>query len=427
MDIFMEQIGYLSIGLIISYLIGAIPFGLFFAKAKGIDILNLGSGNIGATNVGRVLGKKFGLAVFILDALKGALPAKAGILYLETPYGSEISGILLGASAILGHLFPVYLKFKGGKGIATSAGVMAILVPIPLALALLTWSAIVSGWGFVSLGSLASTIALCSTQGFIVLNSGTSGSFHLFIFTMIASGLVWVKHIPNIQRLWSGTENKVKDSILWRSIENILLQLSLGIWLGTVVFFTGVIGPGVFTWFEKLCVTENPPYWLPTPEAFKTNTPVGLPNPLLKEQASRLAGVVVSPAFPIYFSIQVICGITSIIILSGNLRKNPAGLLGKTVLICVGIGLCFAIAGWAWEPTVEKDRIERANLTDQVLLQKDYNKDLTQKALEARKNFARSHLISLGLNMTSALGMVLGIILFGIVCAGRDLQAPKTS
>lgn len=73
----MEQIGYLSIGLIISYLIGAIPFGLFFAKAKGIDILNLGSGNIGATNVGRVLGKKFGLAVFILDALKGALPAKA--------------------------------------------------------------------------------------------------------------------------------------------------------------------------------------------------------------------------------------------------------------------------------------------------------------------------------------------------------------
>ena len=108
----MEQFGYLSIGIIVSYLVGAIPFGLFLAKIKGIDILNQGSGNIGATNVGRVLGAKYGLAVFVLDALKGALPAKAGMLYLDTPLGPEIAGILMGASAIFGHLFPIYLKFK---------------------------------------------------------------------------------------------------------------------------------------------------------------------------------------------------------------------------------------------------------------------------------------------------------------------------
>jgi len=418
----MEQFGYLPIGLLVAYLIGAIPFGLFLARAKGIDILNQGSGNIGATNVGRVLGAKYGLAVFILDALKGALPAKAGMLYLDAPFGPEIAGILMGASAIFGHLFPIYLKFKGGKGIATSAGAMAILVPIPLALALLTWAAFVSSWGFVSLGSLASTIALCSAQAFIALKSGTPGSMYLLAFTFLATTLVWIKHIPNIRRLWVKQENCVKDSFLWRSIANILLQLSLGIWLGTVVFFTGVIGPGVFNWFEKLCVTDSPPYWLPTPEAFKTTTPAGFPNPLLKEQASRLAGVVVSPAFPIYFSIQVICGITAMIILAGNRRRNPSGVMGRAMLVCIGMGLLLAIAGWAWEPRVEKDRIERARLTDQVLFQKEFNKELVQSALKARKDFTNSHLVSLGLNMASALGMLLGIISFAIVSANRNVE-----
>lgn len=418
----MEQFGYLPIGLIVSYLIGAIPFGLFLARIKGVDILHQGSGNIGATNVGRVLGARYGLAVFILDALKGAIPAKAGMLYLDAPFGPEVTGILMGASAIFGHLFPVYLKFKGGKGIATSAGAMGMLVPIPLALALLIWAAFVSSWGFVSLGSLASTIALCSAQAFIALKSGTQGNMYLLAFTFLATILVWIKHIPNIQRLWAGAENRVKDSVLWRSIANILLQLSLGIWLGTVVFFTGVIGPGVFTWFEKLCVTESPPYWLPTPEAFKTITPAGFPNPLLKEQASRLAGVVVSPAFPIYFSIQVICGISAMIILAGNRRRNPSGTTGRAMLVCIGMGLLLALAGWAWEPKVEKDRIERARLTDQVLLQKEYNNDLAKSALKARKDFTNSHLVSLGLNMASALGMVLGIIFFAITSAKSNVE-----
>ena len=422
----MEQFGYLPIGLIVSYLIGAIPFGLFLAKIKGIDILKQGSGNIGATNVGRVLGAKYGLVVFILDALKGALPAKAGMLYLDTPFGPEIAGILMGACAIFGHLFPIYLKFKGGKGIATSAGAMGMLVPVPLALALIIWAAFTSSWGFVSLGSLASTVALCSAQAFITLKSGSQGNMHLLAFTFLATVLVWIKHIPNIHRLWAGTENRVKESILWHSVANILLQLSLGIWLGTVVFFTGVIGPGVFTWFEKLCVTENPPYWLPVPEAFKTITPPGFPNPLLKEQASRLAGTVVSPAFPIYFSIQVICGITSLIILMGNLIKNPAGNLGKAMLGCIGVGLLFAIAGWVWEPKVEKDRIERARLTDQALLQKEYNQDVAKSALQARKDFTNSHLVSLGLNMASALGMLMGIIFFAITSAKRNVEPAQT-
>ena len=110
------------------------------------------------------------------------------------------------------------------------------------------------------------------------------------------------------------------------------------------------------------------------------------------------------------------------IILWGNQRRNPAGTLGKTMLACIGVGLLLAIAGWAWEPKVEKDRIERARLTDQVLLQKAYNQDLVQSALKARKDFTNSHLVSLGLNMTSALGMLAGIILFAIVSAKRNVE-----
>ena len=90
------------------------------------------------------------------------------------------------------------------------------------------------------------------------------------------------------------------------------------------------------------------------------------------------------------------------------------------MLGCIGVGLLLAIAGWAWEPKVEKDRIERARLTDQALLQKAYNQDLVQSALKARKDFTNSHLVSLGLNMTSALGMLAGIILFAIINATSE-------
>lgn len=92
------------------------------------------------------------------------------------------------------------------------------------------------------------------------------------------------------------------------------------------------------------------------------------------------------------------------------------------MLACIGVGLVLAIAGWVWEPKVEKDRIERTRLTDQVLLQKVYNQDLVHSALKARKDFTNSHLVSLGLNMTSALGMLLGIILFAITSAKRNVE-----
>jgi glycerol-3-phosphate acyltransferase PlsY len=198
----MEQLGYLSIGMLVSYLVGAIPFGLFLAKIKGIDILNQGSGNIGATNVGRVLGAKYGLAVFVLDALKGALPAKAGMLYLDTPLGPEIAGILTGASAIFGHLFPIYLKFKGGKGIASLFGVLLGATP---ALGLLTgiiWILIFKLYKISSLASLTSMSVMALLSFFY---DDFVNYTYLIVFIIIC-----IKHKDNIVRLFNNTEKTIK-------------------------------------------------------------------------------------------------------------------------------------------------------------------------------------------------------------------------
>src|SRR4029077_2795025 len=120
---------------VFSYLLGAIPFGYLIARWRGVDIFKQGSGNIGATNVGRLLGRRFGILVFLLDFAKGALPVAAGFA-IAAPDASAFAAwprdtlpVLAGLAAFLGHLFPIYLRFRGGKGVATGAGVVAVLAP----------------------------------------------------------------------------------------------------------------------------------------------------------------------------------------------------------------------------------------------------------------------------------------------------------
>src|SRR5436853_2081253 len=116
------------LGVLLSYFLGAVPFGYLIARARGVDILHAGSGNIGATNVGRILGKRFGLLVFALDFAKGAVPTFLCLRWLGVT-----AGVTAGLAAFIGHLFPVYLRFRGGKGVATGAGVVAGLFPLPTA------------------------------------------------------------------------------------------------------------------------------------------------------------------------------------------------------------------------------------------------------------------------------------------------------
>ena len=150
-----------------AYLIGGVPFGYLVARRRGVDILAQGSGNIGATNVGRVLGLRFGVLVFFLDFAKGALPVALAML-LQKYYPVEPGDLLredllrhglvevgAGLLAFLGHLLPVYLGFRGGKGVATGAGVVAVLMPLPAILAMGVWVLLTVATRYISLASIS--------------------------------------------------------------------------------------------------------------------------------------------------------------------------------------------------------------------------------------------------------------------------------
>jgi acyl phosphate:glycerol-3-phosphate acyltransferase len=190
--------------LIIPYAVGSIPTGYLIVKyKKNIDIRTVGSGNIGATNVKRVLGMKWFLVVLFLDALKGYLP----VLILTLIFGAKypVVPIIAGASAVIGHTFTMFLNFKGGKGVATALGVFLALAPASVMTDLLIFVIVLSLFRYISLGSILCAFLL---PVFIFIY-GESGflSLVLLLGVMLASFVIY-KHKDNINRLIEGTENK---------------------------------------------------------------------------------------------------------------------------------------------------------------------------------------------------------------------------
>jgi glycerol-3-phosphate acyltransferase PlsY len=229
---------------LIAFLLGSIPFGLFIARAKGIDIRQHGSGNIGATNVLRVVGKKYGIFCLILDALKGYLPAVLGIsLILYTgsksalaiealrPYALELPAdlqwkaqlfqVLTGFCAILGHNYSPWVGFKGGKGIATSAGVMIALMPAAVVILLIVWLIVFLLTRYVSVASVVAAVVLpivthLGSRFHHVGNDNSNPTLWeagvwnkpLFFFSVAIGILAIWKHRTNLQRVMNGTENR---------------------------------------------------------------------------------------------------------------------------------------------------------------------------------------------------------------------------
>ena len=187
----------------LSYLLGSIPFGLLISKLNGIDIRLHGSKNIGATNVFRVLGKKYGLITFFLDALKGFIPTFFFPIFLNTN-NLDINTIF-GLLAIIGHTFPLFLKFKGGKGVATSAGMLIGVVPLILLIGLFIWIILFLIYRFVSLASIISSIIIA----ILVWFNNESSIYINFLITLM-SLMIILLHRGNIKRLINGTENKFK-------------------------------------------------------------------------------------------------------------------------------------------------------------------------------------------------------------------------
>ncbi|MDP3850987.1 MAG: glycerol-3-phosphate 1-O-acyltransferase PlsY [Luteolibacter sp.] len=220
---------------LLAFLLGSIPFGLLIARARGIDIRAHGSGNIGATNVLRVMGKQFGVPCLILDALKGFVPVVIAISLIQfegmknpmsiaglASYAREfpmltaqIFQVLTGLCAILGHNYSPWVGFKGGKGIATSAGVLIALMPAAIVILIVVWVLVFLISRYVSLASIiaAAVLPLVMLWGSWYHGKIQNGNWNkpLFVLTVLIAVLAIWKHRSNIQRLRDGTEHRFES------------------------------------------------------------------------------------------------------------------------------------------------------------------------------------------------------------------------
>lgn len=184
---------------LVGYLAGSVPFAFLLARRAGVDVRRVGSGNVGAANVLRTAGISRAIAVMALDVSKGA----AAVTLAQMVQGGAVLPALSGAAAIVGHIYPVWLKFHGGKGVAVAAGAFAVLAPLATALAAALFLLTVWSTRYVSLGSVAATLAFppiawaCETPATVILAAGGTGALILF------------RHRANLRRLRAGTERRL--------------------------------------------------------------------------------------------------------------------------------------------------------------------------------------------------------------------------
>lgn len=202
-----------TITAVVSYFLGSIPSGYLAGKMRGVDIRQAGSGNIGATNVFRILGKKAGTAVLLADALKGWLAVGLVAQFVtlgfaqpnmtsEAAPSRHVLELIAGISAILGHNYTCWLRFKGGKGIATTGGVLIAWLPVPFLIVLGVWIVVFAISRYVSLASVLTALALPFVTWW------WSGRTSMIVVTFLLSAMAIYKHRANITRLMNGTENR---------------------------------------------------------------------------------------------------------------------------------------------------------------------------------------------------------------------------
>ena len=187
------------------YLAGSIPFGLVTARLfLGVDVREVGSGNIGATNVARAGGKKLGVLVLVLDSLKASIPVYLTQRLMAGTANGDVWVMAVAIAAFAGHLYPVWLKFKGGKGVATGLGIFLVLAPLAALAGLATWVGVYLATRVSSVGSLAGTL-VCVVVGFTIL-----GPTPISWAGATVGALIWWRHRENIRRLFDGEEAKLR-------------------------------------------------------------------------------------------------------------------------------------------------------------------------------------------------------------------------
>ncbi len=207
-----------------AYLLGSVPFGLLIGLARGVDVRKSGSGNIGATNVGRVLGRRYGLLAFAFDTLKGLVPmavaprvwAAAGSV-VDEGVGKwfYMAWLAVGGAVIIGHVFPLYLRFRGGKGVATSLGVLLGVWPyyaVPGVICFGLWGVVLAISRYVSVSSMAAALAFPVVYAAIAAARGWDPfgrQWPLLAFAVVTALLLVYRHKSNLQRLLAGQENRI--------------------------------------------------------------------------------------------------------------------------------------------------------------------------------------------------------------------------
>jgi acyl phosphate:glycerol-3-phosphate acyltransferase len=358
----------------LAYLIGSVPYGYLIGRLKGVNLLEVGSKNIGATNAGRVLGKPYAVIVFALDFLKGALPtigvvAALGAIspgFMESVDSPEWLRVAAAAGALLGHMLPLFLGFRGGKGVATGAGVVAVLTPIPMLIALGVWGIAALGTKYVSVASIASAITLLVARMIL-----TPDPFHydaniVTFFIALGVVIVIVKHRSNLQRLRDGTENRIGFGRWQPRTVSMLHFLAAGFAFGGGFFFNFLAAPAIFASFTRV-VAE-------APSDRTAMQPIGSPDGDKAAMASALAGSAVGPIFPRHFFAQIGCAIVILFTVRGKWGVLMASLL-----------LILAVVGWPISQEVSRLRIERYTIES------------------ARAAFGQLHLVSLGMSALSSI------------------------
>lgn len=187
----------------VGYLIGSVPFAYLLARRRGIDLRRVGSGNVGASNVLRTSGVPAAVIAMCLDSVKGAI----AVVLAERFVSGSTPQVAAGLAAVIGHVYPVWLRFRGGKGVATAAGVFAVIAPFALAIACAVF--VVSVWAtrYISVGSLAGTIALAG------ITAAADGPVVVALGAAASAAVIFHRHRANVWRLWAGTERRVGQRV----------------------------------------------------------------------------------------------------------------------------------------------------------------------------------------------------------------------
>jgi hypothetical protein len=291
-------------------------------------------------------------------------------------------------AAFLGHLFPIYLAFRGGKGVATGAGVVAVLLPGPALGAILTWGVVLAASRYVSLASLAAVAALCLVRFLATPEPFTAEHGILSAFCLVAAALVALRHHANIKRLLHGSENRLPESRTMLTMTKTLHVLALGLWFGSTVFFSLIAAPVIFNSFGSLA--DNP-----------AERPDWFPPSFSKEQGSQVAGLAVGPIFPWFFLLQGVCGLVALATAASWSWSGGSRTVDRIRFGVLALALATVLAGWPLAQKVSSLRAERYS-ADRVI------------AESARAAFGTWHGYSLFLNFAT-----LGLVTAGMALAAR--------